>query len=78
MLADRYDLALSTSSDAARDAYVEGCDLLLTAFPGTDPALDRAIATDRAFALAHAVKASAQQMGGDLALAKESLATAKS
>jgi len=30
MLADRYDLALSTASEAARDAYVQGCDLALT------------------------------------------------
>ena len=26
MLADRYDLPLSTVSAAARDAYVQGCD----------------------------------------------------
>ena len=33
MLADRYDLALSTASEAARDAYVQGCDLALTFYP---------------------------------------------
>ena len=34
MLADRYGLALSTTSDAARDAYVQGSDLALTFYPG--------------------------------------------
>jgi hypothetical protein len=33
MLADRYDLALSVTSSAARDAYVQGCDLALTLYP---------------------------------------------
>jgi len=32
MLADRYDLPLSTASSAARGAYVEGSDLTLTLF----------------------------------------------
>lgn len=77
MLTDRYDLTLSTSSDAARDAYVEGCDLLLTGYPGAVPALDRAIDADPAFALAHAAKARALQMGGDGPSAKQSLAKAE-
>jgi hypothetical protein len=41
MLADRYDLPLSTASAAARDAYVEGCDLALTVYPGAVEAFDR-------------------------------------
>ena len=57
MLADRYDLALSTTAAAARDAYVEGCDLVLTLYPGAVEAFDRAIAADPGFALAHAGKA---------------------
>ena len=77
MLADRYGLTLSTSSDAAREAYVEGCDLLLTAYPGAVPAFDRSIAADPGFALAHVAKARALQMGGDISSAKESLAKAK-
>ena len=35
MPTDSYGLAVSTASAAARDAYVEGCDLLLTVYPGT-------------------------------------------
>jgi hypothetical protein len=46
MLSDRYDLALSTDSEAARDAYVQGCDLALTFYPGAIEAFDRAIARD--------------------------------
>jgi len=35
MLTDRYGLSLSTASAGARDAYVEGCGLALTFYPGT-------------------------------------------
>ena len=46
MLADRYGLALSTPSAAARDAFVLGCDRALTLYPGAIVAFDRAIAAD--------------------------------
>ena len=42
MLMDRYGLPLSTTSSAARDAYVEGCEAKLTMYPGTIEAFDRA------------------------------------
>ena len=48
---------LSTTSAAARDAYVEASDLALTFYPGAHEAYDRAIAADPRFALAHAGKA---------------------
>jgi tetratricopeptide (TPR) repeat protein len=76
MLTDRYGLAISTTSPAARDAYVEGCDLLLTVFPGAAAALDRAIAADPGFALAHIAKARARQLAGDLPAMRDSLAKA--
>ena len=57
MLADRYGLPLSSASAVARDAYVQGSDLLLTLYPGAIEAFDRAIAADPGFALAHAGKA---------------------
>src|SRR6267154_1584652 len=57
MLADRYDLALSTASEAARDAYVQGCDLALTFYPGAIDAFDRTTAADPSFSLPHAAKA---------------------
>ena len=57
MLTDRYGLAVSTASAAARDAYVEGCDLLMTVYPGASAAFERAIAADPDFALAHVANA---------------------
>ena len=77
MLTDRYGLAISTASDAGRDAYVEGCDLLLTVYPGAAAALDRAIAADPGFALAHIAKARARQLAGDLPAMRDSLAAAQ-
>jgi tetratricopeptide (TPR) repeat protein len=77
MLADRYDLPLSTSSAAARDAYVRGCHLALTFYPGATAAYDSAIAADPGFALAHAGKAQVLMREGNVAAARESLAAAK-
>lgn len=77
MLKDRYDLALTTASDAARDAYVEGCDLALTFYPGAIEAYDQAIAADPGFALAHAGKAQVLLRQGDAGAARAALATAK-
>jgi hypothetical protein len=34
MLTDRYGLLLSTTSSAARDAYLDGCEAKLTMYPG--------------------------------------------
>jgi tetratricopeptide (TPR) repeat protein len=77
MLADRYDLPLSTSSSTARDAYVQGCDLALTLYPGAVEAFDRAIATDPGFAMAHAGKAQVLMREGNVSAAREALAAAK-
>jgi tetratricopeptide (TPR) repeat protein len=57
VLADRYDLPLSTPSTAARDAYVRGLDRLLMLHDGVLDAFDAAIAADPGFALAHAARA---------------------
>ncbi len=77
MLADRYDLPLSTAYTAARDAYVQGCDLALTFYPGAIEAFDRAIAADPGFALAHAGKAQVLMREGNVAPARAALAAAK-
>jgi tetratricopeptide (TPR) repeat protein len=77
MLADRYDLPLSTASSAARDAYVEGCHLALTFYPGAIEAFDRAIAADPGFALAHAGKAQVLMREGNAAAARAALAAAQ-
>ena len=78
MLTDRYGLAVSTIVTVARDAYVEGVDLLLTVYPGAASCFDRAIAADPGFALAHIGKARALQLAGSLAAMRESLAAALS
>lgn len=77
MLTDRYGLALATATPAARDAYVDGVDLLLTVYPGAEAAFDRAIAADPSFALAHVGKARARQLAGNGPGMRESLAAAQ-
>jgi tetratricopeptide (TPR) repeat protein len=57
MLEDRYGLPLSTSSRAARDAYVEGVDCILSAVGSPEAHLERALEADPDFALAHAALA---------------------
>jgi tetratricopeptide (TPR) repeat protein len=74
---DRYGLAVSTTSSAARDAYVHASDLLLTMYPGALEAFDRAVAADPGFALAHAGKAQVLMAAGNVTEALEALAAAK-
>lgn len=78
MLADRYELSLSTSSAAARDDYVLGCDLALTLYPGAVGAFNRAIAADSGFALAHAGKAQVLMREGKVTAARAAQAEAAS
>jgi tetratricopeptide (TPR) repeat protein len=77
MLTDRYGLALSTASAAARDAYVEASDLALTFYPGAAETYDRAIAADPSFALAHVGKAQVLMREGNVAAARAALTTGK-
>jgi tetratricopeptide (TPR) repeat protein len=77
MLADRYDLPVSTASAAARDAYVQGCDLALTLYPGAVECFDRALAIDPELALAHAGKAQIFMREGRAAAARAALSAAK-
>lgn len=78
MLTDGYGLPLSTTSPAARDAYVQGCAAKLTMYPGAIEAFDRAITADPDFAVAHAAKAHALLERGDAAASRASMAAAKS
>src|SRR4030088_2244760 len=77
MLTDRYELPLSTTSSAARDAYVQGCEAKLTMYPGAIEGFDRAIAADPGFALAHAARAHVLLERGDAAAARASMAAAE-
>ncbi len=77
MLADRYDLPVSTASAAARDAYVEGCELALTIYPGALECFERALAADPGLALAHAGRAQVFMREGNVTAAREAMAAAK-
>lgn len=63
-LEDRYGNSLSTSSGAARDAYVAAVDKLLSAGTGIDQAFRDTIAADEGFALAHIALARTLQVLG--------------
>lgn len=76
MLSDRYGLIVSTTSMAARNAYVEGVDLLLSANFGPVDAFQRSIDIDPGFVLAHVAKARALQLLGDMPAAHAAIAAA--
>jgi hypothetical protein len=77
MFADRYDLAVSTASAVARDAYVQGCDLALTFYPRAIEAFDRAIVADPSFSMAHDAKAQVLMREGNVVAARAALAAAQ-
>lgn len=64
MLQDRYGNRLTTTSSAARDAYVAGTDRLLSADARIENAFRAAIAADDGFALAHIALARTLQVLG--------------
>ena len=68
---------MSTSSAAARDAYVDASERALTFYPGALTAYDSAIAVDPNFALAHAGKAQVLMREGNVAGARAALVAAK-
>ena len=73
MFKDRYGNALTTTSDAARDAYVEGVDRFLASDGGVEPAFEKCIAADDGFALAHLGLARHLQASGNSIEAKRAL-----
>ena len=62
MLQDRYGFTLTTVSADARDAYVAGVDLSLSANRGAEEQFQRAIACDEGLAVAHAALARTLQV----------------
>jgi tetratricopeptide (TPR) repeat protein len=77
MLTDRYGLPITTSSQAARDAYIAGADGVLAAGATDKADLRRAIAADPDFALAHIALARASFIVADVAIAREGVAKAR-
>ena len=77
VLDDRYGLPLSTSSEAAAQAYRRGIDLMLSAWPGASQALDLAIAADGDFALAHAARSRVHLIYAEMQQARDKAAIAR-
>jgi hypothetical protein len=62
LLKDRFELPVTCVSVAAVEDYVAAVDLLLSAWPGAEARLDRALAADPEFALAHIASARLLQL----------------
>lgn len=77
MLTDQYGTSLSTNSQAARDAYVEGLDLFLSANHGAEDAFARATRADPGFCGAYLAHARALQTVGRGRPARDQLALAR-
>jgi tetratricopeptide (TPR) repeat protein len=76
-LEDRFGLALSTNDTAAVADYIAAVDLVLSANTGAEPRLDRALAADPEFALAHIAKARLCQVQARIPEAKAAAAAAR-
>lgn len=77
MLTDRYGMQIGTSSGAARDAYVAGCDCILSANAGGEIHLAGALQADPDFALAHAALARAHFVVANVTEARKSALRAR-
>ena len=77
MLEDRYGNPISTTSNAARDAYVEGVDRFLAALPDVTDSFQTAIDADPDFALAYVGLARIHQVSGNAAEAQAAIAEAR-
>lgn len=73
---DPRGLPLSTASAGAAEQYRQGLELLLSAWPGADAALDAAILEDPDFALAQAARARLHAIRAEPALARARIAAA--
>ncbi|MBU2534391.1 MAG: tetratricopeptide repeat protein, partial [Alphaproteobacteria bacterium] len=76
MQSDRYGNPLSTSSATARDAYIEGVDLVLSGNHGAQEAFERAIEADENFALGYVGIARAAQIMARGDVARQAMTTA--
>lgn len=76
-LTDRYGSPLTTSSAAARDAYVDGVDLLLAAQPGAAARFAHALELDDGLAVAAIAHARSLAFHGRVAEAREAAIDAR-
>src|SRR5271169_6302542 len=77
-LKDRFGLPITCVAAAAAEDYVAAVDLLLSAWPSAEVRLDRALAADPDFALAHIARARLLQLRAKVPDAKEAAAHAQS
>ena len=75
---DRFDLPVTCAAAAAGEDYVAAIDLLLSAWPGAEVLLDRALAADPDFALAHIARGRLLQLRARIPEAKAAAARARS
>src|SRR6516162_1629656 len=76
-LKDRFGLPVTCAAAAVED-YVAGVDLLLSAWPGAEVLLDRALAADPDFALAHIARGRLLQLQARMPEAKAAAMRARS
>jgi hypothetical protein len=77
-LKDHFDLPLTCAAATAVEDYVAEVDLLRSANIGAEELLDRAIAADPDFALAHIARARLLQLRADIPEARRAAARAQS
>ncbi|HEX5370462.1 MAG TPA: hypothetical protein VFY10_13695, partial [Dehalococcoidia bacterium] len=77
MFKDRYGLPLTTTSQAAAGAYVEGIDLLLSQNPDPAERFRSAIAADEGFAMPYVALGLYNQQRADMPAAQEQFALAR-
>ena len=77
-MTDRFELPLTAASGEAVADYVAAVDLLLSANVGADALLERAIAADPDFALAHIARARLLQLQARIGEAREAAVRARS
>src|SRR6266851_1240446 len=75
---DRFGLPLTTSSAKAAARYIAAVDLLLSANLGAEEQLERAVAADPDFALAHIARARLLQLRARMPEARAAAAQARS
>jgi hypothetical protein len=78
LLKDRFDLQVTCGAAAALEDYVAAVDLLLSAWPGAELQLDRALTADPDFALAHIARARLLQLQARMPEAKAAATRARS
>ncbi|PYM17145.1 MAG: tetratricopeptide repeat protein 38 family protein [Candidatus Rokuibacteriota bacterium] len=76
-LTDRYGSAITTTSSAARDAYVDAVDRLLSTQPGAEAAFARALELDPSLGVAAIGRARALALHGRVAESRDAAAHAR-